>query len=111
MCRLYMDKLHKLFEMQSAFDKSLPKKLTMDEAINMKCTAIIHEAVELREHSNWKWWKNDKEYDENAAREEFADILHFVLSLAISMGITPNELMTLYTKKHKINKKRQVNGY
>jgi hypothetical protein len=39
------------------------------------------------------------------------DLLHFLISLAQVMEITPDELFEAYTKKHRINLARQESGY
>lgn len=43
--------------------------------------AIIAEAAEAYDHTNWAWWKNQgKEPDINQIKLELVDIWHFVLS-------------------------------
>ena len=37
--------------------------------------------------------------------------MHFVVSLAQVMEITPDELFEAYTKKHLVNLQRQASGY
>jgi dimeric dUTPase (all-alpha-NTP-PPase superfamily) len=42
---------------------------------------------------------------------EIVDLLHFLISLAQVMEITPEELFEAYTKKHQVNLARQGSGY
>jgi hypothetical protein len=42
--------------------------------------AIMIEATELFDHTNWKWWKKAKPVDMGQINMEAVDILHFLLS-------------------------------
>jgi len=42
---------------------------------------------------------------------EIVDLLHFLISLAQVMEMTPDELFEAYTKKHIVNLARQDSGY
>lgn len=44
------------------------------------------------------------------ARAEIVDLLHFVISLAQVMEMTPDELFEAYTKKHVVSLSRQDSG-
>ena len=105
-----MDKLDRLFQYQKEFDDGFDK-IPEQDGINRLCTALIHEAVELQRHSNWKWWKKPSPYDKKAAMEELADIWHFTLSLSVAMDLSPEDLFKEYQKKHEINISRRNNNY
>jgi hypothetical protein fuD12_11002 len=71
----------------------------------------------LKEDECYKYWKSskhtldNKEYREKA-KEEFADLLHFVMSIGIDIydgGV--NEMYEHYLKKNSINIERQNNKY
>ncbi len=38
-------------------------------------------------------------------------MMHFLTSLALSAGLTADDFHRIYTEKHKINHKRQDEGY
>jgi hypothetical protein len=71
--------------------------------------ALIHEACELDDELNWKPWKNPVDLASNRARrlDETADLLHFLLQLAIDQGFTPDELFAAYQAKNAENRERQ----
>jgi NTP pyrophosphatase (non-canonical NTP hydrolase) len=75
------------------------------------CRALIQEAAELTDCMPWKWWASYQKFDPQNARVEIADLLHFLISLAQVMEITPDELFEGYTKKHRVNLARQDAGY
>jgi dimeric dUTPase (all-alpha-NTP-PPase superfamily) len=84
----------------------------IDKKIHLLCVAIMHETAELDRLTNWKWWKRStKQFDQQEAREELVDIIHFVLQSAIELGMTPEEIMTQYMSKSNVNLERQRNGY
>jgi hypothetical protein len=71
----------------------------------------------------WKTWKKDyskyenmkfsdlSESDQIECKFEIVDILHFFLNMAISIGMTPQELFNMYMSKNKENRERQLRGY
>ncbi|SRR5579884_39056 len=78
-----------------------------------RCTtwtrALIHEACELDDEFNWKPWKNSQDLEANRARrlDETADLLHFLLQLALDQGFSADELFEAYRRKHAENRRRQ----
>ena len=72
--------------------------------------ALKAEAVELEEELLWKWWSKDK-LDLQNIRVEIVDLMHFLTSLALISGLTPEDFHRLYTKKHAVNQQRQEQGY
>ncbi len=113
-----MDSLEQIISIQkeyiSILAESHPTVITDDkeELLSKLCTAIIHEACELQNLTNWKWWKNSrKEFDIIKAREELIDIMHFVIHAAIVLDMDANDVLQEYIKKNNINRERQYNGY
>jgi dimeric dUTPase (all-alpha-NTP-PPase superfamily) len=118
-----LDKLDHIFLKQKVYDSRIileaerdPEKkkklgVTEEERISHKMTALIHEAVELQRLTNWKWWKAPKAFDKASAKEELIDIMHFVVSAAIDLDMTPQEFFETYVSKNKVNHDRQDQGY
>lgn len=106
-----VDRLEKLFKMQKEFDSMIKDNVRGEDAIIRLCTALIHETIELQQHTNWKWWKKPTEPNPEEMKEELVDIWHFLLSLTIKMDVTPDDLMEAYYKKHAKNIVRQKTGY
>ncbi len=73
-------------------------------------TALKDEAREVGEELLWKWWSKDK-LDMQNIRVEIVDLMHFLTSMALSAGLTAEEFHRLYTMKHRVNQKRQEEGY
>jgi hypothetical protein len=79
-----------------------------------RCTtwtrAIVHECCELDDELGWKPWKNRE--DAAARREarllETADILHFLVQLALDQGFTAEEVYDAYLRKNAENRARQL---
>lgn len=78
-----------------------------------KCTtwtrAIVHECCELDDELGWKPWKNapDRSANRAARLEETADILHFLVELALCQGFSADELYAAYVRKNAANRERQ----
>ena len=68
---------------------------------------MIEEAIEVKEYSDWKWWKNPRELNEDALKEEMIDVLHFWLSLCVTMGWSAEEMFAVYQAKNLENFNRQ----
>lgn len=81
------------------------------EWIDKLTSAMIAEAVELKEECNWKYWKKPKEIDKGAVKNELVDILHFWVSLCLKLGISPKEVYGVYLEKNEENRRRQKTGY
>jgi dimeric dUTPase (all-alpha-NTP-PPase superfamily) len=111
------DKLDKIFELQKQLDRRIQAKNlnafpdTQGGLLSGLCTAIIAEACELQRLTNWKWWKTPKVINVEEAKEEAVDILHFLVSTFIALGMTPQDILAEYERKNKINHQRQEQGY
>lgn len=73
--------------------------------------AISQETAELVDSVPWSWWKHYQEFDEQNARVEVIDILHFVISAAQVLGMTADDVFELYMAKNRVNHERQDAGY
>ena len=111
------DKLAAMFYLQKLLNRRIGVDTDkMDDAQRQEwmlnyCRALIQEATELTDCMPWKWWASYQKFDKQNARVEIVDLLHFLISLAQVMEITPDELFEAYTKKHRINLARQESGY
>lgn len=111
------DKLEQLFARQaelSAYYRSVRSQGFYSQEPLSRCTtwtrAIIHECCELDNELNWKPWKNpgDLEANRDSRLMEMADILHFVLQLALDQGFSADDLYQAYLKKNAENRSRQT---
>ncbi len=75
------------------------------------CRAMSQEVAELTDCVPWKWWARYQKFDPQNARVEVIDLLHFLISIAEVLGMTPDDFYEAYTKKHKVNLARQDSGY
>ena len=83
-----MDKLEEIFQMQYELNKRIGiDTANMDEADKIKWVlnytrALQQENAELIDSVPWKWWAKYQKFDEQNARVEVVDMLHFLVSLA-----------------------------
>lgn len=115
-----LDKLEELWNKQVCFDEMTFSRNNTDRKSTRRdrYLALMVELGEiLKEDECYKYWKSskhtldDKEYREKA-KEEFSDLLHFVMSIGIDIydgGV--NEMYEYYLKKNAINIERQNNKY
>ncbi|MBS7307224.1 MAG: dUTPase [Eubacteriales bacterium] len=106
------DKLDVIFSLQNALDRDIEQRrglegISRDEWLQKDAIAIFVELGELLCEINYKWWKNKKPVNEDAAREELVDVLHFLISMCIRMGMTADDLYNGYVSKNKENFDRQ----
>ncbi|MDE7395736.1 MAG: dUTPase [Clostridiales bacterium] len=111
-----MDKLDAIFEKQKALDAFISDARHLEngaengissEWMQRKAIALLVELTEVLNEVNYKWWKNPKEIDANAVKEELVDVLHFFVSMCLSAGLTADELFARYAEKNKENVARQ----
>jgi len=107
-----MDKLSEIFMMQQAFDTELVERrhlngISMEEWMQKETIALIAELMEMLGEVNYKWWKNPKEVDMEAVKEEMVDVLHFFVSMCLKTGMDADELHRRYLEKNKENFERQ----
>jgi len=112
-----MDKLDEIFDLQD----SLNQRIGVDTAnlsdedktkwILNYTRAMQQELAELVDSVPWKWWAKYQKFDEQNAKVEIVDLFHFLTSLALVMGMTPDDVHSAYLKKNEVNIKRQDSGY
>lgn len=106
-----MDKLEEIFTMQKSLNDYIIEKRNLnfskEEWIQKGSLALIDEITELINEVNYKWWKNPKEVDDNAVKEEIVDMLHFFVSICLYAGVSAKDLYDAYIEKNKENFDRQ----
>ncbi|MDK2823072.1 MAG: hypothetical protein PWQ67_1720 [Clostridia bacterium] len=106
-----VDRLEKIFELQKKLDTKIIQErnvnFDLDTWIQKEILAIISELAEVLDETNFKWWKNSMEIDNQALKEEIIDVFHFFISLCIKVGISPQDLYEAYIHKNKENLFRQ----
>jgi dimeric dUTPase (all-alpha-NTP-PPase superfamily) len=112
-----MDKLQEIFDLQ----KDLNLRIGVDtdhltESDREKwvlnyARAMSQEIAEITDSVPWKWWAKYQKFDQQNARVEVVDMLHFLVSLAQVLGMSASDLHDAYTRKHKVNVQRQEAGY
>ena len=75
------------------------------------CRALSQELAELTDSVPWKWWAKYQKFDEQNAKVEVVDLFHFLVSLAQTLGMTPDDVYQAYLKKNAVNHQRQESGY
>ncbi|MBU0679743.1 MAG: dUTPase [Verrucomicrobia bacterium] len=111
------DMLAEMFSMQTDLNLRIGvDTLNMDEEqqkiwILNYCRAMTQELAELTDSVPWKWWAKYQEYDKQNARVEVVDLFHFLISLALVLGMSAEDIHSLYTRKNKLNFDRQESGY
>ena len=109
---IFMDSLEKIFFMQAELAKIMPSAGdTRGDRVSNLCTALLHEVVELQRLTNWKWWKQPVELNIADAREELADMMHFMIQIALELGVDTTIMLKAYEQKNAINHKRRRMGY
>ena len=111
------DQLRELFRMQQALNQRIGVKTeSMTEEEKTKCLlnytrAMQQELAELTDSVPWKRWAKYQKFDEQNARVEVVDLLHFLISLAQVLGMSADDVLQAYLKKNEVNFKRQESGY
>lgn len=112
-----MDKLEEIFKMQYELNKRIgidSAALNDEEKIKWVLNysrALQQENCELVDSVPWKWWAKYQKFDEQNARVEVVDMLHFLVSIAQVLGMTADDFYGAYAKKNNINHSRQDSGY
>ncbi len=111
------DRLEHIFEMQKELNKRIgvnTDNMNDDERVKWTLNytrAMGQELAELIDSVPWKWWAKYQEFDKQNARVEVADMFHFLISLAQTLGLTAEDVYQIYLKKNKVNFERQDCGY
>ena len=75
------------------------------------CRAMTQEIAELTDSVPWKWWAKYQKFDKQNARVEVVDLFHFLMSAAMVLGMTAEDVYNAYMEKNKVNFQRQDSGY
>ena len=108
------DKLEEIFSLQKGLTEMMNLDRYPDDVegrVSALFTAMIHEEIEIHRTTNWKWWKKPTEFNKVEAREELADIWHFLIQASLELGLTPDDILKEYQRKIEINRQRQKDGY
>ena len=107
-----MDRLEKMLEIQRTLNQTIKDKRNLHDITPMEwmqkyTLAMLSEMGEMLDEVNFKWWKNPKEVDFPALKEELVDILHFFLSMCLASGMDAEEIYQIYLRKNEENVRRQ----
>jgi dimeric dUTPase (all-alpha-NTP-PPase superfamily) len=111
------DQLRELFRMQRALNLRIgvdTEQMSEEDKVAWLlnyCRAMSQEIAELTDSVPWKWWARYQTFDEQNARVEVVDLLHFLISAAQVLGLSADDLFAAYVKKNETNFQRQENGY
>ena len=111
------DKLNEIFQLQQALNLKIgvdTANMTDEQRVQWVlnyCRAMTQEIAELTDSVPWKWWAKYQKFDKQNARVEVVDLLHFLISIAQVLEMTPEDFSEAYAKKHKVNLARQDSGY
>lgn len=111
-----VDRLAEIFALQAELAEYYrtvrPDGFYSEEPLS-RCTtwtrALIHECCELDNELNWKPWKNPQDLAANREERlaEMADLLHFLIQLAMDQGFSATDLYQAYIRKNQENRQRQ----
>jgi len=73
--------------------------------------ALNTELTEVSEEIGWKPWATSRHLNREAYLKELIDAWHFMMNLWLIAGGTADEFYEMYMAKHKVNAKRQEEGY
>lgn len=107
-----MDRLEHMLSIQDELNRVIKEKRHLEgvtplEWMQKYTLAMLSEMAEMLDEVNFKWWKNPKELDSAALKEELVDILHFFLSMCLASGLDAEEMYQIYLRKNEENIKRQ----
>ncbi|AVQ16325.1 dUTPase [Fusobacterium necrophorum] len=109
------DRLKEIWDRQKHFDDIVLKRIgkTKGEVSNDIKVALTTELGELyNENPTFKFWKEQKNIEiTDKTREEFADCLHFLISIGQDIFKNEEEMFQWYCNKNDKNLMRQNNGY
>src|SRR5690554_847493 len=97
--------LNSLFEKQKELDKYIYEKnnVTAKEVFERKIVALLVELGELaNELQFFKYWKENINIDGKRAIEEYIDVIHFAIGLAVDLGVYEHKYTN--TKPKDLNK-------
>lgn len=109
----------KLLELQKELDDYILEQkvgsCSRAEHIDFLPERLLALHVEVSELANatrcFKYWSEKGPESKERLLDEYADCLHFLLSVGHTLGFTAEEIESAYLNKHEENYKRQSNGY
>lgn len=112
------DMLEEIFRMQEQLNSRIAPECIRCATNEEKAKWLLNfsraaqqELAELVDSMPWKWWAKYQKFDEQNARVEIVDLIHFIISMALVLGMTPEDVFQAYVKKHSVNNNRQNEGY
>lgn len=111
------DMFRQVFESQAYFQGLLGhdySRMSTQELANYikdQVLALLDEGHEALNEVSWKPWAKDTFVNHAELRGELADILCFLVNLALAAGMTAEDLYAAHQEKAKRNIKRQELGY
>lgn len=109
------DRLQEIWERQQNFDNIVfvNAGVTREGTTLHRKVALVAEVGEMfNENPDFKCWKKHKNTEvTDALKEEFVDVLHFLISLGIDIFRDEQEMFEWYCKKNNKNLERQRNRY
>lgn len=113
-----IDKLTKMLAEQERLQRESfgndPKHLSGEALIDFirwNTLALEDELHEALAETGWKPWATSKHVNRQAFIGELVDAFHFFMNLMLAVDCTADELFATYLEKHKLNAKRQAEGY
>lgn len=97
--------LNSLFKKQKKLDEYIYEKnnVTAKEVFERKIVALLVELGELaNELQFFKYWKENTNIDRQRAIEEYIDVIHFAIGLAVDLGVDEHEYIE--TQPRDLNK-------
>ena len=73
--------------------------------------ALESELDELQNETGWKPWATSRHVNIDAARSEWIDAWHFMMNIALALGMDEEMILNMYMAKLKKNIARQDAGY
>lgn len=111
------DMLAKIFSSQAYFQNLLGHDYDrMDDGeliayLKDQVLAMLDEGHEALNEMGWKPWATSRHINREAFAGELADILCFLVNLALGVGMTAHDLFLLHQEKARRNIKRQQDKY
>lgn len=100
------DIIEKQKELQVLVDEHDYEFEDLDHLINSYMTAISGEVAEVRNETDWKWWKKKEGVNKENLKEEVADIFIFWLDMIMRLEWS-EEIWNVIHKKQLKNIERQ----
>jgi len=105
-----------LYTMQMQLNNKIAVKCeetyTNQELLNMDLLELNVEAGELANAiKSFKYWNKKKNVSKEHILDEYADVLHALLSVALRLDLNPHQIIRAFKEKQLVNLERQDEGY